>query len=125
MKISHRHILFILRILHCLGIFFGAFVFIYELFVQRSIPQSICYACYLPVTTAILYLLFARKRPTRKFAYGTIYAMTFVTVLFFLSYIYESVTLVSQMTNELIGHIEQNKDINPSMIVMIKISKLV
>jgi hypothetical protein len=51
--------------------------------------------------------------------------MCFVTVLFFLSYIYESATLVSHMRNELIGHIEQNKELNPPILVIIKLSKLV
>jgi predicted PurR-regulated permease PerM len=125
MKISHRQIRLILRILYCLGAFFGSFVFIYEIFIRRSITYSICYASYFLVTAAILYLLFARKRPTRRFAYGTFYAMCFVTVLFFLSYIYESATMVSDMTNELIDHIEHDKEINPFMIPMITISKLV
>jgi hypothetical protein len=51
--------------------------------------------------------------------------MCFVTVLFFLSYIYESATLVSHMRNELIGHIEENKELNPPILVIIKLSKLV
>jgi bacteriorhodopsin len=125
MKISHRQIRLILRILHCHGAFFGIFVFIYELFIQHSKSYTICYICYLIVTGTVLYLLFARKRPNSQFAYGTFYAMCFVTVLFFLSYIYESATIVSGMTNELIGHIEQNKELNPSIVVMIKLSKLV
>jgi len=125
MKISHRQIRLFLRILYCLGAFFGIFVFIYELFIQHSILYTICYLCYLIVTGAVLYLLFARKRPNSRFAYGTFYALCFVTVLFFLSYIYESVTIVSDMTNELIGHIEENKELNPPIIVMIKLSKLV
>ncbi len=125
MKISHRQIRLLLRILYCLGAFFGVFVFIYELFIQRSRLYTICYLCYLIVTGAILYLLFTRKQPSRRFAYGIFYAMCFVTILFFISYIYESVTIVSDITNELIDHIEKNKELNPSIIVMIKLSKLV
>ena len=125
MKLSHRQIRLILRILYSLGAFFGLFVFIYELFIQRTITYSICYACYLVVTVGILYLLFARKRPSRRFGYGAFYAMCFVTVLFFLSYIYESVTIYSDMKNELINHIEHNKEINPFITGMITISKLV
>ena len=125
MKISHRQLRLILRILFSLGVFFGSFVFIYELVFQGSITYTICYITYLAVAGAILYLLFARKRPSSRFAYGTFYAMCFVTVLFFLSYIYEFATLVTKMTNELIGHIEENKDINGPMRVLIKLSKLV
>ncbi|CAF2469475.1 unnamed protein product [Rotaria sp. Silwood2] len=123
MKFSHQLIRSILRILHCLGAFFGLFVFIYELFIQRNILYSICYACYLISTGAIIYLLFARKRPNSRFAYGAFFSMIFVTVLFFLSDIYESVTIVSQITKELIGHIEQNKDISPSVKAIIEVSK--
>jgi predicted ferric reductase len=125
MKISHRQLHLILRIIYCLGAFFGVLVFIYELFIQRSISYSICYICYLIVNAAILYLLFARTRPNSRFAYGTFYAMCFVTVLFFLSYIYESATLVSKMKTELIDHIEHNKEVTPPIRVMIKLSKLV
>ncbi len=125
MKISHRQIRLFLRILHCLGAFIGVFVFIYELFIQRSRLYTICYICYLLVNGAVLYLLFVPKRPISRFAYGTFYAMCFVTVLFFLSYIYESATLVSHMRNELIGHIEENKELNPPILVIIKLSKLV
>ncbi|CAF1193054.1 unnamed protein product [Rotaria sordida] len=123
MKISHQLIRLILRILHCLGAFFGLFVFIYELFIQRSILYTICYACYLLSTGTILYLLFTRKRPNRRFAYGTFFGMIFVTILFVLSDIYESITIVSQITKELIDHIEQNKDISPSIKAIIEVSK--
>ena len=125
MKLSHQYARLTLRILHCLGAIFGSFALLYELFIQHKISYSICYAFYLLVTGAILYLLFARKRPNRRFAYGTFCAMSFVTLLFFLIDVYESVTVVSEMINELVGHIEQNKEINPSIIVMVKISKLV
>ncbi|CAF3918081.1 unnamed protein product, partial [Rotaria sp. Silwood1] len=47
----------------------------------------------------------------------------FVTILFFLSDIYESLTIVSQIIKELIGHIEQNKDISPSIKAIIEVSK--
>jgi hypothetical protein len=125
MKISHRQLRFILQIVYSLGAFLGLFVFIYELSIQHSIPYTICYICYLIVTAGILYLLFARKRPSNRFAYGTFYAMCFVTVLFFLSYIYESATIVSRMTRDLIDHIEEDKDLNPPIHVLIKLSKLV
>ncbi len=125
MKISHRQLRFILRIVYSLGAFFGLFVFIYELLIQHSIIYTICYICYLIVNTAILYLLFARKQSSSRFAYGTFYAMCFVIVLFFVSYIYESATIVSRMTRDLIEHIEEYKDLNPSIHVLIKLSKLV
>ena len=125
MKISHRQLRLILRILYCVGVFLGFFVFIYDLVFQRNILYTICYICYFVVTGAILYLLFARKRPSSRFAYGAFYGMCFVTVLFFLSYIYESVTTVSRMNKQLIDHIENNNDINQPMAVLIRISKLV
>ena len=125
MKISHRQLRLILRIVFCLGAFLALFTFIYELAINRSILFTICYICYLPVNGAILYLLFTRKRPGRRFAYGTFYALCFVTVLFFLGYIHQSVTLVSQMTNDLINHIKGNTDINAAGSVLIKLSKLV
>ncbi|UJR30878.1 hypothetical protein I4U23_018390 [Adineta vaga] len=82
----------------------------------------ICYFCYLLVTSATLYLLFYRQRPNRKFAYITFYAMTCVTMMFFITYIYESVTLVSGMKTNLIEHIEENKAANPTLIAVIKMS---
>jgi hypothetical protein len=125
MKISHRQMLVVLRIIHCLGAFFGSLVFMYKLIIQRSIPYIICYSCYVPVTFAVLYLLFARQRPTIRFAYGIFYAMSFVTLLFLLSYIYESMTVVSEMTNELTEHIEQDKVPEGYITVMVTYSKLV
>lgn len=125
MNISHRQILLILRILHCLGVFFGVLVFLYECFIQHSKLYTISYICYFIVTGAILYLLFARKRPSSQFAYGTFYAMCFVTLLFFLSYIYQSVTILSDMTYQLIDHIEQNQDLNPSIATLIKLTELI
>jgi hypothetical protein len=77
------------------------------------------------VNAAILYLLFARKRPNSRFAYGAFYAMCFVIVLFFVGYIYESATIVSRMTRELVEHIEENKDLSPPIRVLVKLSKFV
>ena len=125
MKFSHRQLRLILRILHSLGLFFGIFVFIYEVSIQHNIIQSFCYICYFLVTAAVLYLLFARKQPGRRVAYMIFYAMSFVTVLFFLSYIYTSVTTVSDMTNEVIDYIDHKKPMKRPTIELIRASKLV
>lgn len=125
MNISHRQLRLILRILHCLGAFLGIFVLIYECYFQHSKFYTLSYVCYFIVTGAILYLLFARQRPNYKFAYGTFYAMCFVTVLFLICYIHQAVTMVSDMTNQLINHIEQNQDLNPFIVMLIQHTELV
>lgn len=125
MKISHRQLRLILRILFCLGLFFGFIVFIYEVFFQRNILYIICYNCYFIVTAAVLYLLFARKRPSHRFAYATFYGMCFLTVLFFVSYIYDSATVVSKMTSQLIDQIENHNEITGPIVVLVRLSKSV
>lgn len=109
MKISHRELRLFLRIFFCIGLFFGVIAFIYAVFLQR-ILNIICYICYLIATGAVLFLLFARKRPSHRFAYGTFYGMCFMSVLFFVSYIYDSATVVSKITNELVDVIENESD---------------
>jgi len=125
MKISRRQLRLVLRILFCLGLFFGFIVFIYELTIEQRILYIICYICYFIATTAVLYLLFARQRPSRYFAYGTFYGMCFVTVLFFVTYIHNSATVVSKMTNQLIDQIEHHKETSGPIVVMVRLSKFV
>ena len=125
MKISHRQLRLILRIIFTLGLCLGFLVFIYDLVFQRSMIYTLCYIAYLAAGGSVLYLLFARKRPSNRFAYGAFFGMCFVTVLFFLGYIYESATLVSKMTRNLIEHIEEGKVINSHTNVLIKLSKWV
>ncbi|CAF3576519.1 unnamed protein product [Rotaria socialis] len=123
MKLSHELIRLILRITYGLGAFFGLLVFSFELFIQRNMLNAIFQAFYLIACGAILYLLFARKQPNKLFSYGIFYAMSFVIVLFLFSDIYELITIVSKMKNELISHIEENKELNPSIKAIIEISK--
>lgn len=125
MKISHRQLRLILRILFSVGIVLGILVFIYELVYQRSVTYTVCYITYLAAGGSVLYLLYARKRPASRWAYGTFFAMCFVTVLFFLSYIYEIVTIVPKMTKDLIEHIEGNTGVNTPIHVLIRLSKFV
>ena len=124
-KLSHRQIRLILRIVYPLGGFFGALVLIYELVVQRNILYLICYVLYLPVLGAVLYLLFARRRVSNRFAYIVFYAMCCTTVVFFLSNVFEIATTVSKMTRELVQHIEFNEKVKPSLSTIITISKSV
>lgn len=123
--ISHKLVRLILRIIHCIGVFFGSLIFIYEVFIQHNVLNSIFYAFYLIVNGLILYILFARKRPKKQIAYGAFCAMICIIVLFIFIDIYESITIVSKITKEMINHIEDDKEINPSVKVIIEFSKLV
>lgn len=51
--------------------------------------------------------------------------MICIIVLFIFIDIYESITIVSKITKEMINHIEDDKEINPSVKVIIEFSKLV
>lgn len=125
MKISHRQLRLILRILFIIGIVLGSLVFIYELFYQHSVSYTLSYITYFAAGGCVLYLVYARKRLASRWTYGIFLAMCFVTVLFFLSYIYEIATIVSKMTKDLIEHIEGHGEVNAPIHVLIKLSKFV
>lgn len=125
MKLSHRQIRLTLRIVFFLGAFFATLVLVYELVVQHNILSGICYVLYLPGLIAVLYLVFARRRVSSRFAHSIFYALCFMTVLLFLSYVFDIATTVSKMTRELIQHIEVDGKVKPSLSTMIAICKSV